>query len=366
METKKIFVKDAKANMVIAEDVCNDENDLIIPKGTILTETLLLRLIVFGINQVRVFERKIEPFIEQKVNNESIKKEGSQQEKLKKSQEFKAFKKQFENTVENVSGVFEGIVTGNENIQIMSLFDNVESIIMHGHNSLHVLDMMQCMREYDDVTFVHCLSVALICNIIGHWIEMDEEDIKVLTIAGLLHDIGKLKVPRELITKPGALTKEEYEIVKMHTIYGYQVLKEHKIDNRIKSAALMHHERCDATGYPSGLGSGEIDTFSKIVAIADVYDAMTANRPYREGICPFDVIEMFEKEGLTVYDPKILIIFMQRTVQSYIHANVKLSNSQIGEIVMINPSALARPLIKTKDEMLDLSKNKQMKIEKIF
>ena len=366
MESKKIWIKDVKAGMVVAEDTYNSKNELIIPKDTILTDAIISRLIGFGVSRMFVYEKEVEPFIRQKIEDGSLKKEESQQAKLKKSHEFQAFKQHFDDTVENMNSFFEGIIAGDEEVNIMSFLDDVQCIMMQGHNAFHVLDMMQCMREYDDVTFVHCLSVSLICNIIGQWIRMDEADLRVLTMAGLLHDVGKLKVPRELITKPGALTREEYEIVKKHTIYGYEVLKNQNIDNRIKLAALMHHERCDGTGYPDGIKANEIDTMSKIVAVADVYDAMTADRPYREGVCPFDVIEMFEREGLAIYDPGVLITFMERTVQSYIHANVVLSNSQIGEIIMINPVALARPLIRTEKQIWDLSKNRQIKIEKIL
>lgn len=366
MDKKRISVWNAKPGMVVAEDTYNGRNELIIPKDTVLVDVIISRLLSFGVKHMYVYKQQEESIIIKDIEEDTLEKFKGQQETLKESKEFKAFKQHFDKTVKNMNSFFQNLIDGDEDVHIMSFIDEVEKIMSQGHSTMHVLDMIQCMREYDDVTFVHCLSVSLICNVIGQWIEFPKEELKVLTMAGLLHDIGKLKIPRELIVKPGKLTGEEYEIVKKHTQFGYEVLKDQNIDNRIKITALMHHERCDGTGYPLRKTAGEIHTISKIVSIADVYDAMTADRPYRQGVCPFDVIKIFEKEGLSIYDPSILITFIKRTAQSYIHANVQLSDGQVGEVIMINPSALSRPLIRTKQKMIDLSREKNLKIEKIL
>ena len=117
-----------------------------------------------------------------------------------------------------------------------------------------------------------------------------------LTLCGLLHDIGKLKIPDEILNKPGKYTDEEFDLVKRHTKFGYELLKTLNIDPHIKKAALLHHERCDGSGYPLKATQKDLDDFSMVVAIADVYDAMTAARSYRAPLCPFQVIERFEQE----------------------------------------------------------------------
>ena len=131
-------------------------------------------------------------------------------------------------------------------------------------------------------------------HILGKWLSFSPKDVEVITLCGLLHDVGKLKIPNSIISKPGKLTSEEFSLIKTHTIRGFNILKNKNVDERVKLAAVMHHERCDGSGYPNGLVSHEIDQFSKLVAIADVYDAMTCARVYRGPLCPFEVINLLK------------------------------------------------------------------------
>ena len=208
-----------------------------------------------------------------------------------------------------------------------SMLGDVDALLKKTRNPLHLLDMLQCMRGYDDMTYTHSMNVALICNVIGNWLRMNEKDLKVLVTCGLLHDIGKLRVPNDIITKPGKLTVQEYEIVKKHPQYGYEMLKDKNLDRRVKLAALQHHERFGGTGYPYGLMGSDIEYFSSIVAVADVYDAMTSNRCYRKGICPFKVIGILEQDK-DAYEPGVLYLFMERTIEAYVNTEVLLSNGE--------------------------------------
>jgi HD-GYP domain-containing protein (c-di-GMP phosphodiesterase class II) len=173
-------------------------------------------------------------------------------------------------------------------------------------------------------------------------------------------------VPREILAKPHKLTDYEYNIIKTHTIKGYQLLREYPLDIRVKYAALMHHERCDGSGYPNGFKADQIDDFAKIVGIADVYDAMTSNRRYRKAICPFDVVESFEKEGFLKFAPGFLMVFMERIVQAYLHNTVRLSDGREGEVIMINKLSLSRPVVRVGSDFVDLSKNHSITIDAII
>ena len=126
------------------------------------------------------------------------------------------------------------------------------------------------MREYDDETYVHSMNVALICNIFARWLRMSEEEIAKATTSGLLHDIGKIKIPDSILKKPDKLTKQEFNIIKRHPQEGYRLLLDSKLDEDVLNAVLMHHERCDGSGYPFGLMANQIGTYAKMVAIADV------------------------------------------------------------------------------------------------
>lgn len=357
MESIRIRTDQAESGMVVASDVYTTNNQLIITKGTVLDERMITRLRFYNIYGL---------FVQQKGVEDLVVKEESYIDALRSTQEFKKFNRTYVDTVGNVEDSFHDVLQGNNFFDIDKLLEDTNRILKEGRNGAHILEMLHGIRDYDDMTFVHCLNVSLICNIFAGWLKLPEEETKILTLGGLLHDIGKMLVPREILTKAGKLTKEEFEIIKSHTIKGYQVLKDQPIDIRVKYAALMHHERCDGTGYPNGFHANQIEEFAKIIAIADVYDAMTSNRQYRKAICPFDVVENFERDGFLKYDPKYLMIFMERIVQSYLHNIVRLSDGREGEVVMINKLSLSKPVLRIGNEFIDLSKHHNVYIDSII
>ena len=168
----------------------------------------------------------------------------------------------------------------------------------------------------------------------------------VLTLAGLLHDIGKLSIPEEVLNKQGKLTDEEFDMIRQHPLTGNRLLKNIPgIDRRILAATLQHHERSDGSGYPRHLQQDEIDDFAAIVAIADVYDAMTSARAHRDPKCSFQVIAEFEAEGLNQFRTKFILTFLERIANTYNNSRVMLNNAKTGRVVYINKSNLSRPVI---------------------
>ena len=185
--------------------------------------------------------------------------------------------------------------------------------------------------------------------------------------AGLLHDIGKLKIPTELLNKPGKYTDEEFAQVRLHTQYGYELLKPLPLDAHIKLAALSHHERCDGTGYPNGLTTNDIDPYARVVAIADVYDAMTTARSYRAPLCAFQVIANFERDGLQKYDTKCVLAFLNRIAGTYQNHRILLSDGRSANIVMLNDKQLSRPIVQLDDgSCIDLSTAGDLHIQAVL
>ena len=178
--------------------------------------------------------------------------------------------------------------------------------------------------------------------------------------------MGACVMYRIIIKKPAKLTDNEYTVVKKHTLEGYNILRTFDIPECIMNAALMHHERCDGSGYPFGIRNSKIDMYAKMVAIADVYDAMTSARVYRGPMCPFKVVELFESEGLQKYETHFIMTFLENIVNTYMLQRVKLSDGRIGDVVFINRSALAKPTIKSGDEFIDLSALPDVSIEAII
>lgn len=373
MKLLDVLTENAAPGMIVAKDIYTDDDQFIVPKDTKLTNRILSRLKFYSIPVISIYEEgEVKPDdtaaspSKDLADNANLKEQQADyREQVLATEEFKSFKKNFESSTDVIKDFMDSIVSRNLEIDSKLLLNEVNKILSNSRNGLHLFDMINCMREYDDLTYAHSVSVSLLCHAMGEWLHLDEAELEILTIAGLLHDIGKLQIPSEIIKKPGRLTKGEYELVKKHTILGYNILKDQKLDPRIKGAALMHHERCDGTGYPAGILSKDIIPFAKITAIADVYDAMTANRVYREGICPFEVIEDFEKNGYYKFDPSYLLPFLGNVVDSYLNNDVLLSNNKFGKIILINPHSLSRPLVKSEGMFLDLSKMRELHIEKI-
>lgn len=357
MEALRIRTDQAEPGMIISSDIYTANNQLVIARGAVLDDRMITKLRFYNIYGLFVYPPDF---------NIEIIKEESYIETLRNSDEFKKFNRTYVKMVDNVQDNFNDVINGESDFNIEKLLADTYRLMEEGRNGMHLFEMLHGIRDYDDISYVHSLNVSLICNIFAGWLKFNEEDTKILTLGGLLHDIGKMLVPKEIITKAGKLSDSEYEIVKTHAVKGYQALKDSPVDIRVKYAALMHHERCDGSGYPNGFKVDQIEEFAKIVAIADVYDAMTSNRRYRNAICPFDVVENFERDGFLKYDPKYLIIFLERIVESYLHNIVRLSDGREGEVILINKLSLARPVIRVGTEFVDLSKEHNLTIEAII
>ena len=367
MKVRRIQIVQAKEGMVVAEDLYTSKNELILPCHTTLTREIIERIKYYEIYRFNVYEEEPEAVRIQETTNSLEEEQVSHLEKVRKSQEFVVFKKDFDQTVEGLKRTFGKMLDNKEGIDgTQLLVRQVENIVKNGNGTMHVMDMLNCIREYDDVTFAHSISVSLLCRLIGEWLNFSEQDISVLTLCGMLHDIGKLQIDNAIISKPGKLTDEEFKIVQEHPMLGYRLLKDRELDLRVKQAALFHHERCDGKGYPLRYESEKISISSKIVMVADVYDAMTADRSYRKGMCPYKALDIMLEDGFQKYDPKILMLFIEKTVQAYLNSPVELSNGKIGSIVCNNPLAFTRPLVRVGDEFLDLSKEKEIKITRLL
>lgn len=356
MDTQKILTSQAIPGMVVAEDVYTKDLHLIIGKDTVLTDKIITRLEFYSITDITVYAK--DSFIH--IENEYI--ENTFFNEIKNSESFKLFNKAYHNAVNNIKESFNNLVRNNQDVNPDQLLLDVNKILYQCKTNIELFNMLHCMREYDDTTYIHSLNVALICNILGKWLHFSKEDLETITLCGLLHDVGKMLVPNDIISKPAKLTNKEFMVIKTHAVRGFNLLRDKNIDVRIKNTALMHHERCDGSGYPNGLVAHEIEPFAKLVAIADVYDAMTCARVYRGPLCPFEVIHLFETEGYRKYDTRYILTFLEGIVQTYINANVRLNNDMKGEIVMINKFALSKPVVKVGSDFIDLSRQRELYI----
>ncbi len=364
MEDKKVMlvpVSNLLPGMVAAKDVYTRNDQLLIPKNSVVDESIITRISFFGILSVPVYvnDEILDLMQEDEIENDFENDFVSQQEK----EDFIQFKKNYDLTVNTVTENMNQLLKAGEEINTDQLIEDVDKLMFKSRSKYHVFDMLHNIKDYDDETYKHCLNVAMINNVFAGWLKMNEKEKNLLTLCGLLHDVGKLLVDKDILKKPARLTDNEYEIIKQHPMKGYQCLKDKKIPESVKRAVLLHHERCDGKGYPFGFHISEIDPYAAITAIADVYEAMTATRVYRKGMSPFEVIKIFEEDGRKQFNPNFLVPLLQQLTNTYLQHEVVLSNGLTGKIVLINKTELSHPMIMIGNEkFIDLSKEREIKI----
>ena len=371
----KMATKDLTAGMVTAAPVYSKTGQRLFDANTMLTSQKISYLEFYGVEWVQVLpEAEIEepeiPDAPEPDSSQAPKPAAdtvSYSQKVKRSKNFHIFKVDYSKKTKMLEDSFSHLIDKSQPFEPDALLEQISSLYSNHLTSLSVFDMLHNMRQIDDTTYAHCINVAIICRMMGKWLELPESDLEVLTLAGLLHDIGKCRVDPKILTKPGTLTPEEYRHIQRHPALGAEILADYPLDGRVRSAVLMHHERCDGSGYPSGLHKDDISEFAKIVAIADVYDAMTSNRCYRKGICPFEVIATFERIGFEKYESKYLLPFLTHIIDTYLGNTVLLNDGSSGKVIMVNTQVLSRPVVSTEQhEYLDLSKHPELYIQAII
>ena len=343
-----VQTKDLSVGMMVAEDVFSKAGQLIIRKDSLLTRQMIAHLKYYFISEIEVHEGELPEEIKHALDVRS-RTENTQLERIFKSEEYKVFKKDYSTNVNMLQNSVNDIILRNTPVNAPELIQQTVKIFDNGESYFSLFGMLHSMKQIDDLTFAHSVNVAMISRLIGSWSGFDNETLDLLTLAGLLHDIGKCQIPDEILMKPQKLSKPEYEFVKMHAQFGYDCIKNQDLDRRIKRAVLHHHERCDGTGYPFGYKLDQLEDFECIISIADVYDAMTADRCYRSGLCPFEVISFFEQEGLQKYHPKYITTFLQKIANSYLNCDVLLNNNEVARVVYIN-TRLTRPIVQLRDK----------------
>lgn len=344
-----------KPDMVVGEDVTDHRGNVILKKNTVLDRIFIEKLKINNIICINILEP--EDYVDNYFDKVKISKPFQTFEKLY-FENFTAYKVSVEFLVYNKSPI--------NNDDLLQIIDNITKPL-HQYKTT-ILDMLSVLRTDDkDFLFAHGLNVALICSYTAGWFGLSEEEKNLLILCGFYYDIGKFLIPESIIRKNGKLTDAEFTKMKTHTLLGFSLLQPiTNLDDNVKLATLMHHERCDGNGYPQKLTEEKINKFAKIISILDAYEAMTSYRSYRAPLCPFKVIDILSKDGYGKYDTQYYLDFMKRMVEEYIGKEVMLNNGTACKIVLINTNDLSRPMVVTEDnEYIDLSKEKSLYIDRL-
>ncbi len=339
--------------MVLGEDICNYKNELILPAGTVLSNTDIAKLSRHSIMCV--------------VIKEEIDLARTHYEKVRVTSEFKEFEKIYNKYMPIYKNIIIGFVEHGNPVSLRSLMGIHYAISSSAPSGEHLLDYLYNMLPTEDnLTHAHCLNSALIAGVFGDWCGLSSEDKEILIQAAFFYDIGKLKLPYNLIWKSEKLTDIEFEQIKTHTMLGFDLLKNMNLNQHILNATLMHHERNDGSGYPSRLKGKQIDRFAKYIAIIDSYEAMTSPRTYRQSLNPYQIIENFEKQGYPKYDLEFIIPILTKVAESQIGYTALLNDGRECRIESINSFALSRPCLNYEDTLIDLSKEPDLSIQAIL
>ena len=385
---KQLFLKDLKPGMVLAQPLVSGKGSIVVEAGTLLTEFVIGTLQDSGYMQsvlpaganydevtVTVFEVAPHgaPSVEDlshvgaKETEEDHKKSDSSMESMLDPEYVKAYDVVMDmlRKLLNPQQVSRGIdldAIGQliADRQLDKLCDGARAVAQI-HN----------MNREGSYLLHHSLHVAILAGLMGRWLHWPREYRERLLLAGLLHDVGKLKISDDILNKPGRLTTSEMDIVRHHSAYSAEILARCGLAGEadIMAGVLQHHERGDGSGYPSGIKKDIISPFGKILAILDIYDAMAANRAYAHKVSPFEIFDRLNADMMEdKIDAEYGVLFVKKICHALTGSWLRLTNGEKAKIVYIDQSRThSLPIVETPDgKFYDLAHDGKVKIVELL
>ncbi|GAB6086090.1 HD-GYP domain-containing protein [Alkaliphilus crotonatoxidans] len=361
---KEVYTSSLQPGMAFKEDIINAYGNVLIPAGTVIEDLDRVQHLLeqHHILQVKIKDKEVHHF-SSKSKNTAIETKGKA-EKIQHQNMVTEARAELQTVQKKLQGDFDKIVKG-EAINQSAIKDSIQKTLKVFNTNMNVFQLIEKLKGLDDITYAHSQNVTIISYALGKWLELSQDQLQQLTLGAMLIDIGKMKLPQELLNKKETLTHDERLECQKHVIYSHELIKSYEfIDEDVKKIVLFHHERVDGSGYPMGLKENKIPLLARIVAVADVYNALTSDRPYRSKLSPFEAIKVLETEYKGKLDPKILYIFLNRIGNCFIGQRVRLNDGRIGEIIFIFRQCVYRPMVKLEDgRILDLNTLENNSIE---
>lgn len=314
--------------MVLAEDVCTAFGTKIASNGEIVNKTIISMIKTNRIHSVKVIVSENDKY------------------------------KSIADNIRTLTAAMrlsrnKAIFTNEKEVEDMS--ESMIKAILDMPSSYEYIDLLMEVKNHSETVFSHSVNVAFVCYKFAQWHRMSADQQRELVVAALIHDIGKLQIPVEVLDAKEPLSEAAFTQIRKHAINGYMMLKNSDIPEIIRRPIIDHHERCDGSGYPMGYTFQQISEYGRIIAIADCYEAMTAKRTYRDRMCPFKIALLMLNDAEGQFDTVLAEEFFYNILQTYIGCKVKLSNGYTARLKAINKQDISHPLIELAGQSIDLS-----------
>ena len=314
---KFVLVEDLKPEMVTMKNLYNNNGNLLVAKNKKLTQDMINKIQKIGYIGLYIYDNDVDKDYKEIISDTL---------RIKTIQSLKTLN--IDATIKFTHDI------------INELLNNVDSMCID----------LKDLRDYDNYTYQHSINVAILSITIGIGMGFKKKELQQLGLSAILHDLGKLKIPKEILNKPSKLTKEEYEEVKKHSRLGYDLIKQnYNIKAVSKVGVLSHHENEDGTGYPQGLKSAKIHKFAKIIHVADVYDALTHKRVYKDAYSALEAIEYIMANTNIMFDEKVVEVFLKYIIVYPVGSYVLLSNNEKAIVLENNRHMPLRPIVRLND-----------------
>lgn len=222
-----------------------------------------------------------------------------------------------------------------------------------------VLNLINALAPVDEYLPRHSVNVSLLNGLIGKWMKLPDEEVNLLILTGLLHDCGKAVMPSKVLTAPRRLTGVEFEVIKTHAHYSYDLLED--FPDTVRLGVRGHHEKLNGRGYPDNLFHEDIPFAARVTAVSDIYDAMVSRRTYKEPQSPFYTLSRLREMGGTELDAGIVETFIENMPKELLGKAVVMNNGEIGVVAEIDYNKLKFPLVRLHGRMVKCSRQLYVK-----
>lgn len=348
----KVALSQLIPGMKLAKDVYLPDGRLLLLSGFIIKPLYIRKLESFNVDSIYVEEDTIDIA------------DGYEEERL------------YNHTAATVKNIFT-LVREGKSTSAAVVRETVNELLQKIIENETVMLQLTGIRDIDNYTFLHSIDVCIYSVILGKKLGYGQDPLVDLGMGAILHDIGKCKVPMEILQKPGKLTDAEFNEMQLHTAYGYEIIENaYGFNKNIANIAYQHHEKWDGSGYPSGLSADQIDPLARIVALADVYDALTSDRVYKKKDLPHNAAEYVFKNSGKLFDPVIVDMFVNN-VAVYAEGTIVLLNTgELGSVMASGGIGSFRQRINVftnkagppvlSPYILDLNQHKDIDIVEVF